>query len=50
MGEDAVKEASWAAKFTAGLSTYFYGTGYSHEQFEQDLARIIKHMQESAQE
>jgi hypothetical protein len=47
LGEDAVKEASWAAQFTVGISTYVYGTGYSQEQFVQELAQIVEHIKAS---
>ena len=50
VGEDSVKEASWAAQFTVGISTYVYGIGYSQEQFKQELAKIVEHIQKSAQE
>ena len=47
LGEDAVKEASWAAQFTVGISTYIYGTGYSQEQFVQELGKIVEHIRAS---
>lgn len=47
VGEDAVKEASWAAQFTVGISTYLYGTGYSQEQFKKELAKIVEHIKAS---
>jgi hypothetical protein len=50
LGEDAIRDASWAAQMTVGLSSYFYGTGYDQDQFKVDLDRIIKHIQESAEE
>jgi hypothetical protein len=49
LGDDESKEASWAARFTTGISTYFYGSGYSTEQFKEELDRIVKHIVESAQ-
>jgi hypothetical protein len=47
--EEQIKEAGWAAHFTTGISTYLYSIGYSQETFRQELDRIIKHIQESAQ-
>jgi hypothetical protein len=47
--EDEIKDAGWAAKVTAGLSAYFYGIGYSKEQYVKDLDKIVKHIKQSAQ-
>jgi hypothetical protein len=48
MGEDEIKDAGWAVQLTAGISSFLYGIGYSHEQFKEELAKIVKHIQESA--
>jgi hypothetical protein len=47
--EDEIKEAGWAAKVTVGLSAYFYGIGFSKEQYGKDLDKIVKHIKQSAQ-
>jgi AhpD family alkylhydroperoxidase len=49
MGEDEIKDASWAALSVTGLSTYLYGIGYSHEQFAEELAKIGEYVAKSAQ-
>ena len=49
MGDDQVKEASWAAQSVTGLSTYLYGVGYDLEQFDQELDKIVEYVQRAAQ-
>jgi AhpD family alkylhydroperoxidase len=44
MGEDEVKDASWAAQSVTGLSAYLYGIGYSHAQFAQELEKVVEHI------
>jgi hypothetical protein len=50
LGDEQIEEASWAARFTTGISTYLYGTGYDKQQFLEDLAKIVQYIRESAQE
>jgi hypothetical protein len=50
LSDAQIEEAAWAARFTAGVSAYFYGIGYDKGQFLEDLDRIGKYIMESAQE
>jgi hypothetical protein len=50
LGDEQIEEASWAARFTAGISTYLYGIGYDKQRFLEDLERIVQYIQESAEE
>jgi hypothetical protein len=50
MDDEHVKEASWVAQSVTGLSAYFYGIGYSTEQFGQELEAMVEHLKKSAQE
>ena len=49
MDDEQVREASWVAQSVTGLSAYFYGIGYSHETFMQELDAIVEHIKKSAQ-
>jgi hypothetical protein len=49
MDGEQVREASWAAQYTVGLSAYIYGTGYSIETFKQEVDAIVEHIAQSAQ-
>jgi hypothetical protein len=49
MDNEQVREASWVAQSVTGLSAYFYGIGYSHEKFMQELDAMVEHIKKSAQ-
>jgi hypothetical protein len=38
-----------AAQYTAGLSAYVYGIGYSLETFKQEVEAIVEHIKQSMQ-
>jgi AhpD family alkylhydroperoxidase len=50
LGDEQIEEASWAARFTTGISTYLYGIGYDKQKFLEDLERIVQYIKESARE
>ena len=45
MSDAQIEEAAWAARFTAGVSAYFYGIGYDKERFQEELERIGEYIQ-----
>ena len=49
MDGEQIKEAGWAAQYTAGLSAYIYSTGYILEKFKQEVEAIVEHIKQSAQ-
>ena len=49
MGDEHIKEASWVAQSAVGSSAYMYGIDYSSDQFKQELASIVEHIEQAAQ-
>ena len=45
LGEDEVKEASWAAQTVTGVSAYLYGIDYDQDRFRKDLDAVLERAQ-----
>lgn len=48
MGDEEIKEASWAAKSVAGYSAYLYGTGYSKEKYKEEVDATVEYIKKSS--
>jgi hypothetical protein len=44
VGEEEIKEASWAVQAVSGSSAYLYGIDYSKEKFKEEVRATIEHV------